>query len=61
MTDAPTKVWPKQGPCLIIRCQWVQFELGQLDINEDEGGWPNALGWQNFETLNMCYQTCQVG
>ncbi len=35
--------------------------MGQLDIDEDEIKWPNALGGQNLETLNMCYQTYQIG
>ncbi len=47
--DAPTKVQTKQRLCLTIRCQWIQLELGQLDIHEDEIGWPNTLDWQNFE------------
>jgi hypothetical protein len=49
---------PKQGLCLTTRCELVQFELGQFDMDEDEDEWPNAFGWQNFETLNVCYQIC---
>lgn len=31
--SVPTKVQTKQGLCSIIKCQWVQFELGHLDKN----------------------------
>ncbi len=59
--NAPKKVQTKYGLCLTTKYQWVQLGLGQLDTNEDEIEWPNALGWQNFETLNLCCQTCQLG
>ncbi len=35
--------------------------VGLIGYHEDEIEWPNALDWQNFETLNMCHQICQVG
>ncbi len=53
-----TKKWTEKRSCLIVEGQWVQFGLGQLDTNEDEVRWVDALGWQNLETLNVCYQTC---
>ncbi len=47
--------------CLIIRCEWVQLGSGHMDNDVDEVGRWNVLDWQNFEILNMCYQTSLVG
>ncbi len=58
--SVPTKVQTKQGLCLIIKCQWIQFELGNLNNNGDEVKWLYAFGWQNLKILNAFHQICQT-
>jgi len=58
--SVPTKMQTKQGLCLIIKCQWIQFGLRHLDNNRDEVKSLYAFGWQNLKVLNVFHQTCQT-